>query len=62
MLGVGLRVDFKTWRKNSLFLAVLDICCCRGAFSHCRGWGLLFTAEVCGLLVVVSSLVAGHRL
>lgn len=36
VLGVGPRVDFKAFLKNSLFLAMLDIRCCMGAFSHCR--------------------------
>ena len=48
------------------FLAELDLLCCTWAFSSCGEWGLLFVA-VCGLLIVVASLVArvwalGHRL
>ena len=44
-----------------LFLAVLGLCCCTWAFSSCGEWGLLFIA-VCGLLIVVASLVAEHGL
>ena len=44
-----------------LFLAVLGLCCCVRAFSNCGEWGLLFVA-VHGLLIVLSSLVAEHRL
>ena len=44
-----------------LFLAALDLCCCSGAYSSCGEQGLLFVA-VCGLLIVVVSLVAEHRL
>lgn len=66
VLGVGPRVDFKTWKKNSLFFifgcaGYLLLRGQGGAFSRCRGWRLLFTA-VGGLLVVVSSFVAGYRL
>ena len=38
------------------FLAALGLCCCTRAFSSCGEWGLLFVA-VCGLLIVVASLV-----
>ena len=44
-----------------LFLAVLGLHCCAGAFSSCGEWGLLFVA-VHRLLIVVASLVAEHRL
>ena len=44
-----------------LFLAALDLCCCAQASSSCSEWGLLFVA-VHGLLIVVASLVAEHRL
>ena len=44
-----------------LFLAVLGLLCCTGAFSSCGEQGLLFVA-VCGLLMAVASLVAEHRL
>ena len=44
-----------------LFLAVLGLCCCSQAFSSCGEWGLLFIV-VRGLLIVVVSLVAEHRL
>ena len=44
-----------------LVLAALGLCCCARAFSSCGEWGLLFVA-VHELLIVVSSLVAEHRL
>ena len=44
-----------------LFLAALGLHCYAQAFSSCSELGLLFVA-VCGLLVVVASLVAGHGL
>ena len=44
-----------------LFLAVLGLCCCTRAFSSCGEQGLLSVA-VCGLLIVVVSLVAEHGL
>ena len=44
-----------------LFLAVLGLCCCARAFCSCGEWGLLFVA-VCGLLIVVASLVVEHGL
>ena len=44
-----------------LFLAVLGLHCCTQAFSSCGEQGLLFIA-VRGLLIVVASLVAEHRL
>ena len=44
-----------------LFLAVLALRCCVWAFSSCSKQGLLFVA-VHGLLIVVASLVAEHRL
>ena len=47
--------------KVNLFLAVLGLRCCSRAFSSCRERGLLFIA-VRGLLTVVASLFAEHRL
>ena len=44
-----------------LFLAVLGLPCCAWTFSGCGEWGLLFVA-VCGLLIVVASLVVEHGL
>ena len=44
-----------------LFLAVLGLRCCARAFSSCGEHGLLFVA-VHGLLIVMASLVAEHRL
>ena len=44
-----------------LFLAVLGLHCCARAFSSCGEWGLLFVA-VCGLLIVVASLVVEYGL
>ena len=45
----------------NLFLAALGLRCCAQAFSSCSERGLLFLA-VCGLLIVVASLAAEHRL
>ena len=44
-----------------LFLVALGLRCCVQAFSSCGERGLLFVV-VCGLLIVVASLVAEHRL
>ena len=44
-----------------LFLSVLGLCSRVWAFSSCSEQGLLFVA-VHGLLIVVASLVAEHRL
>ena len=44
-----------------LFLAVLGLRCCTWAFSSCGERELVFVA-VCGLLIVVASLVAEHGL
>ena len=44
-----------------LFLAVLGLCCCAGAFSSCSEQGPLFVA-VRRLLIAVASLVAEHGL
>ena len=33
------------FRINLLFLAVLGLGCCTGAFSSCSTWGFLFSAE-----------------
>ena len=43
------------------FLAALGLRCCAQAFSSCGERGLLFIS-MCGLLVVVASLVAEHQL
>ena len=43
------------------FLAALGLSCCARAFSSCGEWGLLFVV-VCGLLIAVACLVAGHGL
>ena len=43
------------------FLAALGLHCCTQAFSSCGKRGILFIA-VRGLLIVVASLVAEHRL
>ena len=42
-------------------MAVLGLCFCVRAFSHCGKWGPLFTA-VRGPLTIEASLVAKHRL
>ena len=42
-------------------MAALGLCCCAWAFSSCGERGLLF-AVVCGLLIVVASLIVEHRL
>ena len=50
--------------KEHLFiylLAALGFRCCAWAFSSCSERGLLFAA-VCGLLIVVASLVVEHWL
>ena len=44
-----------------LFMPALGLCCCERAFSSWGERALLFVA-VCGLLIVVVSLVAEHRL
>ena len=44
-----------------LFLAALGLRYCTCVFSSCGEWGLLFIV-VRGLLIVVASLVAEHRL
>ena len=44
-----------------LFLAELGLCCCTWAFSSSCERELLFVA-LCGLLIVVASLVVEHRL
>ena len=46
---------------SNSFLAALGLRCCMRAFSSCGKQGLLFVA-VHGLLIVVASLVAEHRL
>ena len=47
--------------KFSLFLAALGFCCGVRPFSYCGEWRLLFVV-VCGLLIMVASLVVEHRL
>ena len=42
-----------------VFWAALGLRCCVQAFSSCSEQGLLFVA-VCGLLIVVASLVVEH--
>ena len=59
-------MDFKGpflsfFKKFYLFLAALGLCCCVRAFSSCGERGLLFVS-VCGLLIVVASLVGEHGL
>ena len=44
-----------------LFLTVLGLHCCSGAFSSCGEWGPLLIA-VCRLLIDVASLVEEHGL
>ena len=44
-----------------LFLAALDLRCFAWAFSSCSKWVLLFIAML-GLLIVIASFVAEHRL
>ena len=53
--------DLFIYLLTYLFMAVLGLCCCTWAFSSCGKQGLLFIA-VCGLLIVVASLVAEHGL
>ena len=52
---------FNFYLFTYLFLAVLGLRCCLWAFPSCGEWGLLFVAAH-GLLTVVASLVAEHRL
>ena len=52
---------FKKKKLIYLFLAALGPCCCVQAFSSYGKQGLLFVA-VCGLLILVASLVAEHGL
>ena len=53
--------ELEAWSLFFLFLAALGLLCCARAFSSCGEWRLLFVA-VHGLLTVVASLVAEHRL
>ena len=48
-------------KKFFLFVATLGLHCCARAFCICGEWELLFVV-VCGLLIVVASLVVEHRL
>ena len=52
---------FLKYKFIYLFLAALGLRCCARAFSSCGEQGLLFVT-VCGLLIAVASLVAGHGL
>ena len=54
-------IIFYTLTFFRLFLAVLGLCCCVWAFSSGSGWRLFFVAA-CGLLIMVASFVAEHRL
>ena len=45
-----------------IYLVALGLCCCTQAFSSFRDWWLLSLVVVQGLLNVVASLVAKHRL
>ena len=58
---LGLFFFFFFWIDSSLFLAALGLHCCMEAFSNCVERGLPFLVAR-GLLVVVASLVAEHRL
>ena len=49
------------FKKSIYFGAVLGLFCYSGAFSTCSDQGLPFLV-VCGLLIVVASLVAEHGL
>ena len=49
------------WFFFFFFLAALGLHCCAQTFSSCGKWGPFFVA-VCGLLIVVASLVAEHGL
>ena len=55
---ISLKTSFK---KKIFILGALGLRCCSWAFSSCGEWGLLFISEH-GLLIVVASLVAEHRL
>ena len=59
MFLVLLFIYFKFIYFTDLFLAVLGLHCCARASSSCGEQGLLFIV-VCGLLIVVASLVAEH--
>ena len=54
-------VFFNIIKLINLFMAALGLHCCVWAFCSCGEQGLLFIA-VCGLLIVVASLVAEHGL
>ena len=61
-LASGLSIFFKVLFIDLLFiLAALGLHCCARALSSYSERGLLFVA-VCGLLIVVASLVVEHRL
>ena len=54
-------IEFHKFNLFILFLAALALHCGMWAFSSCGERGLLYVA-VCGLLIVVASLVAEHGL
>ena len=56
-----MRACFDSFLYFFFLLAALGFCCCAWAFSSCGEWGLLFVV-VHGLLIVLASLVAEHRL
>ena len=57
-----LRLNYnKVYLFIYLFLAALGLCCCTRAFSSCGKRALLFIV-VCGLLIVVASLVVEYGL
>ena len=70
MLGVGPRIDFKTWKKILyfwlcwIFVAAggLSLVAEGGGFSSLQRVGASLHCRVWGLLALVSSLLAGHRL
>ena len=61
ILSLAKFIFFKFIYLFIYFLAVLGLRCCARAFSSCGERGLLFVA-VCGLLIVVASLVVEPRL
>ena len=68
MWALGKHRSFLKKKKKKLFiyfyyvfLAALGLCGCTRAFSSCSMWGLFFDG-VCGLLIVVASLIVEHQL
>ena len=53
--------SFFFFLKIYLFVVLVGLSGCTWTSSSCRKWGLLFVV-VCGPLIVVASLVVGHRL